>query len=41
MFQAMRFGKVLGQVLGHRDPVQTKAKAVKRFGAGITLVRVI
>jgi hypothetical protein len=41
MFQVVRFGKVLGTVLGNRDLAKTKQNAVAKFGNGVTLKRVI
>lgn len=41
MFEVIRFGKVLGKVLGSRDAEKTKAAAVQRFGKGVTLRRAI
>lgn len=41
MYEVKRFGKVLGRILGHRDPDATKRAAEVRFGKGVTLAKVL
>lgn len=41
MYEVKRFGKVLGRILGHRNPDATKRAAEDKFGKGVTLARIL